>query len=239
MSPDPTDLTPAQSESVRRALAAARHDGPVPDEVVSRLDARLMELHAERTAGGGATYAAVVPAADRFRRRNRWTTALVAAAAVTAVGLGSTQLLGRGSDDRTPSSADAARESSVAGASSAPPMAADTLGLSVALTPEQQATLASAGYTNLAQEMANLKRLDANAYNDLDSAPAHDNASTMAKAMQPCDGVPRDQLPPGAPTYTAERGGQLYLLAITTDVEGPVAKAWPCAGGTPVTIRLD
>lgn len=45
-----TDLTPAQAEAVRRALADARHTGPVPPEVADRLAATLEDLVAEREA---------------------------------------------------------------------------------------------------------------------------------------------------------------------------------------------
>jgi hypothetical protein len=65
-------------ELVRRLLADARHDEPVPADVAARLDGVLADLSAEgtpappvvplRRSGGG--------------RRRRWATALVAAAAV-------------------------------------------------------------------------------------------------------------------------------------------------------------
>ena len=57
------ELTPAQDEAVRRLLADARHDEPVPPEVAARLDDALAGLRAERAA---AT-ADVVP----LRRRRR------------------------------------------------------------------------------------------------------------------------------------------------------------------------
>ncbi len=188
----------------------------------------------------------VIPAADRFRRRHRWTTALVAAAAVTAVGLGSTQLLERGADDRT-TSADAARESAAGAAENpsapAPTSAHDSALASIAgaLTPEQQARLADAGYTHLAQDLSTLYRMDTTADSAAEAMPpAHDEDSrVMSKALAPCDAVPRDRLPAGAPTYTAERAGRFFLLAITSDVEGTIARVWPCDGGQALTVRLD
>lgn len=90
-------LTPEQEE-VRRLLAYARHTGPMPDDVVDRLD---------RVLAGLATDPAEDPDDDRVaapapvvslpsRRRRRATTALVAAAAVVAVGIGLGQVIGDG-----------------------------------------------------------------------------------------------------------------------------------------------
>ncbi|MCW2814384.1 MAG: hypothetical protein JWN84_1839, partial [Nocardioides sp.] len=44
--PEP-EASPAQQEAVRRLLAAARHDEPVPPEVAARLDAVLDQLATE------------------------------------------------------------------------------------------------------------------------------------------------------------------------------------------------
>ena len=93
-------LTPAEEE-VRRLLAAARHTGPTPPDVVARLDRVLDDLGQEpgRTA----------PVVDLARRRRRAATLLVAAAAVVVVGVALNQVV-------TPQPAS---ESSQAGASSA------------------------------------------------------------------------------------------------------------------------
>ena len=71
---------PAQ-ERVRRLLAEARHDAPVPDDVAARLDATLAGLVADRRRDN------VVHLDAARRRRRRWTTGLVAAAAVVALGV--------------------------------------------------------------------------------------------------------------------------------------------------------
>src|SRR5687768_17702885 len=92
----PTDgLTPEQ-EQVRRLLADARHAGPMPGDVVDRLDQVLAGLRAGsdddlETPGAPAP---VVSLASR--RRRRAATALVAAAAVVAVGIGLGQVIGDG-----------------------------------------------------------------------------------------------------------------------------------------------
>lgn len=80
-----SDLTPGQSEEVRRLLAGARHGEPIPDEVALRLEETLASLSRERAET--ATAPASPPPIDLgARRRRRITTGLLAAAAVTVVG---------------------------------------------------------------------------------------------------------------------------------------------------------
>ncbi|HXH81016.1 hypothetical protein [Nocardioides sp.] len=82
-----SDLTPDQDESVRALLASAKHTGPTPPEVVTRLDEVLAELAAERRE----VRAPVVTLASR--RRRRASAALLAAAAVVVLGVGVKQVL--------------------------------------------------------------------------------------------------------------------------------------------------
>jgi hypothetical protein len=84
---DPTDpqLGPEQEAEVRRLLAGARHDEPVPHEVAARLDRVLADL-----VGEPAREATVVRLAHR---RRRVATMLLAAAAVVVGGFGVGQLL--------------------------------------------------------------------------------------------------------------------------------------------------
>lgn len=82
-------MTDDQEEQVRRLLAEARHDEPVPDDVVARLEGVLADLAAEPGRS-----AAVVRLADRRRRATRM---LVAAAAVVVLGVGVGQVV-RGLD---------------------------------------------------------------------------------------------------------------------------------------------
>lgn len=80
------ELTPAQQDRVRRLLAAARHDEPMPVEVAARLEGVLADLGEQPTA--------TVTSLDAVRRRRRRGAAfLVAAAAVTVIGLGAKPLL--------------------------------------------------------------------------------------------------------------------------------------------------
>lgn len=90
----PERPTPEEEARVRRLLADARHDEPMPPDVVARLDDVLADLvEADRTPG-----ATVTPLATRRRRAAQM---LVAAAAVVAVGIGLGQVvdLGGGSAD--------------------------------------------------------------------------------------------------------------------------------------------
>lgn len=101
------DRTPDHDEAVRRLLADARETGPMPPEVAARLDAALADL----AAGAGAHPTEpdapepdptepdpTGPATVTPLHRRRWPRVLLAAAAVTVVGLGSAQLVDRGGD---------------------------------------------------------------------------------------------------------------------------------------------
>ena len=92
---DLTDLTDAQSEQVRRLLAAAREPGPVPAELGSRLDAVLAGLVADRAAEQQPDVVALP-----VRPRRRWpAAALLAAAAVSVVAVGIGTVIGQGAGD--------------------------------------------------------------------------------------------------------------------------------------------
>jgi hypothetical protein len=101
---DASDLPPRQ-EAVRRLLADARHDGPVPAEVVARLDETLAALVADRGAAGldGAPATSserTAPVVDlAARRRRRAGIGLLAAASVVVAGVALGQVLPRGAGD--------------------------------------------------------------------------------------------------------------------------------------------
>lgn len=96
---DPTHTDAGQTDAVRRLLADARETGPMPPEVAARLDAVLADL-----AAGGE------PASVTPLRRRRWPRVVLAAAAVTAVALGATELVDRGSPAGDDQRADTASE---------------------------------------------------------------------------------------------------------------------------------
>ncbi|MCW2736347.1 hypothetical protein, partial [Nocardioides sp.] len=78
---DSSGLTPEQ-DAVRGLLADARHDGPVPPEVVARLDETLASLVSER-GEAPLTGNAPAPVVDLGARRRRAAgIGLLAAAAV-------------------------------------------------------------------------------------------------------------------------------------------------------------
>jgi hypothetical protein len=84
-SPDPEAGEPPEIADVRRLLADARHTGPMPEDVVARMD-RVIAGLADETPGAETDprpVAAVVPIAARRRRR---AAALLVAAAAVVVG---------------------------------------------------------------------------------------------------------------------------------------------------------
>lgn len=99
------DLTEAQQEAVRRLLAEARHDEPMPAGVAARLDDVVSGLSAARQGGGdvvglregsGPTpgSAGIAPGSSAGDDRpRRWPAYLLSAAAVVAIGFGVTQVL--------------------------------------------------------------------------------------------------------------------------------------------------
>lgn len=99
MSDQPADgslpeLTREQESEVRRLLAGARHDEPVPAAVADRLDAVLAGL--SRDEPGAAGVAPVIDLAARRRRRNA-AGLLAGAAAVIVAGFGIGQVIDVGS----------------------------------------------------------------------------------------------------------------------------------------------
>ena len=91
------DLAP-EHEEVRRLLASARHDEPIPDEVVARLDRVLADL--------GDEPARIAPVTALATRRRRAASLLLAAAAVVAIGIGVGQVVESGSGQDSLSSLD-------------------------------------------------------------------------------------------------------------------------------------
>jgi len=80
------ELTPQQTERVRRLLAEARHDEPMPDDVAARLDRVVADLADDPAARPSP----VVRLAERRRRVGRL---LLAAAAVVVGGVAVAQLV--------------------------------------------------------------------------------------------------------------------------------------------------
>ncbi|MDX6373083.1 MAG: hypothetical protein QOD98_2071 [Nocardioidaceae bacterium] len=108
------ELTPEQESEVRRLLAEARHDEPVPTDVADRLDTVLAGL--SRDEPGAAGLAPVIDLAARRRRRNA-AALLAGAAAVIVAGFAIGQVIDptSSSNDTAGSSADTADRAGGAG----------------------------------------------------------------------------------------------------------------------------
>ncbi|MFC8502951.1 hypothetical protein ACFUC1_11340 [Pedococcus sp. NPDC057267] len=91
--PDPDDLD-EDPTGIRALLGSLPDPGPMPDDLVARIQASLTAEQAARRGHDGATGASVVPLSPR--RRWRWKQLGVAAAAVAAVAVGLPALAGGG-----------------------------------------------------------------------------------------------------------------------------------------------
>lgn len=240
------ELTPVQTDAVRRSLRAACHDAPVPDEVAARLDDRLAELVAERTTPVETTVVTL-----RRRRRRRWPAVLAAAAAVTAVGLAGTQLVDRGgqgdalstaesTDDRARKDA-ADRVSPTDGYDSDLGVRGESLAPLTVLTAGDLDQLAGEGYRRvrllatdtaaLADQRAAQKNLSTNTSSpEIFDAPATAAYRSVCGADLPAD------LAPGAVLYRARHEGDPVVLLVAP---GPEVSAYPCGGGDPTVVPLD
>lgn len=111
MSDQEREPTPEQEAAVRRLLAEARHDQPMPEAVAARLD-RVLESLAGPAADDQPEHPADTPADELAarRRRRRLGSVLVAAAAVVAVGVGIGQVVGPQDSDEVSGASDSAAE---------------------------------------------------------------------------------------------------------------------------------
>lgn len=253
----PEDLTQAQTDAVRRALRAARHDGPLPAEVAARLDATLAGLVADRASGEAAVAAAAVAPADEpagaarvVPLRRRWPALLAAAAAVIAIGLAGTQLMDRSAHDSAthPAADSAGKASSLAEGpedTSAEALDRDLSTLEapaapVQLTAAQRAALADAGYHNI--ELApTLAAGYSDGYRSAAKALRSDRPERTpeddGRAVPVCALSDRN-VPAGVePTYyEARRDAERVVLVV---LPGPEVTAYPCDGGKPTPLPLD
>jgi hypothetical protein len=158
MSDSDQPLSP-QEEEVRRLLAEARHTGPIPPEVVARLDRVLDDLAQEP--------AHVTPVVDLARRRRRAAALLVAAAAVVVVGVGVAQIVSPDSGSET-STAGASRQQEDAGSDSVKPkaggsFASDDAPAQVPVAPQnsqENSALFKVRRDHLTDDLVKLRRLD-------------------------------------------------------------------------------
>lgn len=112
--PDPVPHEDPTEESVRRLLAEARHDEPLPADVAQRLDTLLGELVTARAARPATDELSV----RRQERQRRRTLVLVAAAAAVVLGIGVPAIRGAGSQDSGTASDSSSTSGSAADSSS-------------------------------------------------------------------------------------------------------------------------
>lgn len=213
-----TDPEPTPHEdAVRRLLAQARHDEPVPAHVAERLDEALAALRDE------APPRPVGDLAAARRRRMRLRNGLVAAAAVVVVGVGLSRvdLSGESADSSAGGSADS---SAVREESSAQPTAPDALTSGSALadlgSPAEVVELRS---DRLEQQVARLV-----ARPDLETET--DGAQSAAAPWPDCP-VPAG---PGR-TIGATYDGEPAVLVVAPPLDGVrVAEIYLCGQSEPV-----
>jgi hypothetical protein len=117
------ELTPEQESQVRRLLADARHDDPIPVEVAARLDTVLAGL--TRDEPGSEGVAPVIDLAARRRRRNA-AALLAGAAAVIVAGFAIGQVIDVSPDASSDAGSAAVNTDREGSATAEPPAAASS-----------------------------------------------------------------------------------------------------------------
>lgn len=131
-------------ELVRRLLADARHDEPMPADVVARLDGVLDELAAEAGTDREVVSLRARREHSRTSHRRRWAAGLVAAAVVVVGGVAGRSVWPdlSGSSDSAGGSSSAGKESaSDSGGSAVTPQAPDAGGGRAGIAELHRATL--------------------------------------------------------------------------------------------------
>jgi len=226
------ELTPEQEEEVRRLLAEARHDEPIPAAVADRLDAALADLTIDQPTASRDRpgIAPVIDLAARRRRRNA-AALLTGAAAVIVAGFAVGQAIG--TDDSPGSGSDSAvsadRGSSAGGKGSrdlTSESAAPTVPGPTEAAPLAPVTLSSAHLRRDVEEL--LPHLEANA-----QASPHYSAEAdgLAACEQP---IPRSKFGLGD-LFPALFDGQPAVLALRPPSGGSRrADVLACDSGQPL-----
>lgn len=133
----PEELEPAQSdEAVRRLLAAAAEPVTMPPDVTARLEDVLAGLDADRAISHGAVD--VAPVIDLAERRtSRWPKLLVAAAAVSVLGVGLGNVLNQNGSTMSADSANSTTDGGLQRGAEAAPSPEDSQGGPQVSTDEQ------------------------------------------------------------------------------------------------------
>jgi hypothetical protein len=236
-------LDPEQDEYVRRLLADARHDEPMPTEVVDRLDSVLDGL------ADAPARPAPAPVRDLAaeRRRRRVVQLLVAAAAVVAVGVGLGQLdLGSlatsGSDSESAaggsSAADGQLESDREAVPDGPVRAAPDAftGKPIVVTGRDLRRLAARGGAAYDVTLAELADADGTTFND--DVPAGEKASQFVATES--DAAAPQASAPQASWFTCKKGpyGAGRLVAVEYRGNPAVVAVRPSTGDSVVVELL-
>jgi len=147
------ELTPEQEEEVRRLLAEARHDEPIPAAVADRLDAALADLTRDQPAAPGV--APVIDLAARRRRRNA-AALLTGAAAVIVAGFAIGQAIG--TDNPAGGGSNSTAANADRGAAAGDQQNPDLTSGSAAPTPPSPGPLEAVPTTPLTLRSAHLRR---------------------------------------------------------------------------------
>lgn len=229
-------LSPDQ-QAVRQLLVEARHEAPMPPEVVARLDEALASLVAERSAADEP--AAVAPVVDLAARRRRRRASLVlaaAAAAVVVAGVAGPRMMQGGGDS---ASVDAGADSSFGGSAlveedspeQAPSPGATTDDLQRDTGGEAYATrdrLAAVSSDTAARDLRRVRdrpRVRAQAPVPLTAgevACAGGAAAVRDRVVVPItwDGVP------AVASFAAPRDGRQLVEVTTCEGDSPVTAVW-------------
>ena len=249
-------MTPEQEEQVRRVLASAPAEGPMPPEVAARLDAALAELVAHRSpaeqdpeaAGPDPEQGGEVVSLEE-RRRRRWPKVLVAAASVSVLAYGVGVVsggIGGGSAEMSTATSDSAGADSDNGAAGgraeseeeAAPLPAERGGAPTdsAVLREQllSADVVSLRAATLRRDVARV--VDAGAVFSTDDAPKDERTDAgeltglLDRVASRCE-VPA--LGSGDRLSPARLDGRAATLVVRAPTDGTrVAEVYSCGDGT-------
>ena len=224
---DDEELSAADEARVRALLAAAKHDEPMPDAVVARLDRVLAGLAEE----GAPPLANVVPLADRRRRAARM---LVAAAAIVVLGVGIGQVVSNGHSSDEPSAG---------GDAGAPALAPGAPTDTRTSQDSAESSSAGGGAANLPQPSGSQQydSLDAPAFELRPQHFAQDTRKVQSRALRMTSDLSsrKAYCSPGAwgsGTYVPVDYGQApaYLVLRRPSGDSQVADLFLCDGDEPV-----
>ncbi|MCD6639528.1 MAG: hypothetical protein LT071_06395 [Nocardioides sp.] len=227
-------LSPDQ-QAVRQLLGEARHEAPMPPEVVARLDETLASLVAERSPADVA--AAVAPVVDlAARRRRRRASLVLAAAAVVVAGVAGPRMMQGGGDS---ASVDAGADSSFGGSALVEEDSPEQAPSPGATTDDLQRDTGGEAYTardRLAAVSSDTAARDLRRVRDRREVRAQATGPLTAEEVACAGGADavRDRLVvpitwdgvPAVASFAAPRDGRQLVEVTTCEGDGPVTAVW-------------